>query len=234
MKRSGSTWSFNVCRILNQLKAQQLNHSYESYFRDKESLEKQLEIIAQSNNQTHYTIKTHIFTQNVIDMLIANDFYNVCTIRDPRDCVTSEFLFHEQPLEKAVIKTLHSLSHVAAFVQIGKVLFIRYEQMMQDPKKYIKQIADYLNISCDEKVIEHIHAQTNIEASKQISENITNQPAETYHQEQGDYVDQTTYLHTGHVQGGHIGRWQNDLNPEQQRYVNDKLQPWLVLMGYSD
>jgi len=230
--RSGSTWAFNVCRLLNQLKAEQLGRPHESHFRDTRSLELTLKQINQPDNQTIYTIKTHTITQNVIDFLINHNIKNVCTLRDPRDCVASEFLFHQESIEAAVTKVLNTIKFLAVYVQIGNVLFIRYENMIKDPKQYIKIIANYLDIVCDDKVINYIYEQTNIEKSKQISEQLTSQPKDTFRQEGNDYVDKKTYLHTGHVQGGQVGRWQTDLTTEQQAYVNAQLKPWLDLLGY--
>lgn len=232
MMRSGSTWSFNVARLLMEQSAKQLNKKFFSSYDDYLSLDNFLQEHA-STTSTFIVIKAHHPSNYALKLINEEQVKNICTIRDPRDCVASNQLLEDKDFDESFGFTKIHLEYIQHYLNTGSTLFVRYEEMMENPIRKIDVIAKYLNINAAEEIIKYIHQETNIEAAKKIIENIPSQPKEAVHEEQSHLVDNKTILHQDHIHGGKIGRWKNDLNQEQQKTVNQEFKEMLIKLGYE-
>src|SRR6476660_8314714 len=88
MLRSGSTWSFNVCRLMGKVIAgRERKPMWSGYLMAEETgaFFNQVE-----NDRPGPTIlKIHKLTPRGLDLLHSGGAKAVCTFRDPRDCVAS-------------------------------------------------------------------------------------------------------------------------------------------------
>ncbi len=232
MMRSGSTWSFNVCRLIGEAVARETGDQFVSQYLDYQNLDTFLANNAQSQNLLA-VIKVHSPAQYALQLIRSGGAYNICTIRDPRDCVASRQLFEDESFEKSLRFIETNLSYVDLYRSFGNTLFIRYEDMIADPARYIAVIVEHLGVAITADLAAEIHTQTNIEAARSISSGVPAQSPDTVIRDQSHLVDVATNLHENHIHGGMCGRWRTELSEDQQRQVNDRLYQWIFSLGYE-
>lgn len=231
--RSGSTWSFNVCRLMGDMIAARRGQTSGSAYLHKFTLDEFL------NTQAYVrtgpaVIKNHELGPVALDSIRIGRAKAVCTIRDPRDCVASDIVFWGAGFDASLNRVLASLKYLASYQDFGRTLFIRYEEMMEDRLWQIKRIAAYLQISIDQKEAELIDAQTNIRASRKLCQDLGKR-----REEDVDIIldvhrrDRTTLLHDNHIGTGEVGRWRRDLTPEQGQMLTKLLWRSLQVLGYE-
>src|SRR5580704_11060212 len=111
--RSGSTWSFNVCRLLGHLLAKRRSQRCGMACLREQSLEQFLQAEANLRDGPA-VIKVHEVGPVAREWIRAGRAKAVCTFRDPRDCVASDMAFTGAGFDAAVqrvaisLKTIHS------------------------------------------------------------------------------------------------------------------------------
>lgn len=231
--RSGSTWSFNVCRLLGQLLALRRGQRFTSGYLSAESLERFLECeLALRDGPA--VIKAHEIGPVASDWVRTGRAKAVCTLRDPRDCVASDVVFWQEGFDASVRRVLTSLKHVVLHQDFGRTLFIRYEEMMANPKWQIRQIADYLQISVDQTEIDSIDAQTDVQRSRKICEDLSGQSGDQMESvSEAHRRDRVTLLHENHIGTTQVDRWKHDLTTEQGQFLSQIFQRSLEALGYE-
>jgi hypothetical protein len=230
MMRSASTWSFNVCRLLASEISTTLKVTFKSVSPKYEELDNYLRDRAKEGI---LVIKSHFQTDLAIKLIHTNMIKNVCTIRDPRDCVASRQLFEKESFERSVYLIETCLFYVGLFQRSNNTLYIRYEEMVGNPYEYIKLISHYLGFPIDETLVREIDNQTNKSKIKMISDTLKTKPHETLLRVDSHVVDPVTQIHENHIQGGICGRWKTELNKDQIKIVTDRFKPWLITLGYE-
>src|SRR4029079_19176758 len=108
--RSGSTWAFNVCRLLAQIRAKELNVPHGIAYLPEDKID--LFFREQADKVPGPTVvKVHTITQGILDTLKTNRARAVCTYRDPRDCVASLMTFMNDSFDQALHRTAGLLQH---------------------------------------------------------------------------------------------------------------------------
>jgi hypothetical protein len=158
----------------------------------------------------------------------------VCTFRDPRDCVASDVAFMNAGFDNSVQRVATSLKALGCYQDFGRTLFVRYEEMMNNRLAQIQLIAAHLNIRIDQKELEWIDQQTNIDSSRKLCGQIT-----ALGEAQSDVVDGAhrrhvkTLLHDNHIGTAKIGRWKQDLTDAQGQQVTLLFAGLLLMLGYE-
>jgi hypothetical protein len=231
MMRSASTWSFNVCRLLADsyatLEGMPSFSDYIDYTDLDEFLRERITAAGIS------VIKVHSPGMLALQLIYSGEVKNICTIRDPRDCVVSMKEFQNESLSKAIEWIKANLYYVGHYRASGNTLFVRYEEMINNPIVKIEAIAKYLEIDTDKKLLAEIADKTNINNLKKISDDLETRPPETLLRDRGHLVDPLTQIHETHFQGGVCGRWRNELTRDEIRIVNDEFNSWLIELGYE-
>lgn len=231
--RSGSTWSYNVCRLIGSAVAEHLRIPFWSGYRDAENLDNLLDEV-KNKNKAIVVIKTHWPTIRAIELMKHESVKNVYTIRDPRDCVASRQLKTKDTLENSLNITVKNLSSFYPhYLQCKNTLFIRYEEMMKNKQQYIHTISKHLGVTLPDIVASRINEQTSIENAKRIAESLHERPPDTLIHDRKNLVDPLTMLHDNHIQGGTCGRWKQEFTKEHKRVLISVLRPWLVILGYE-
>jgi hypothetical protein len=231
--RSGSTWSFNVCRLLGQLLSIRRGQQFGSGYLSAETLDQFLESELDSRDGPA-VIKAHEIGPIATEWVRTGRAKAVCTIRDPRDCVASDVAFWQAGFDVSLRRVATSLKFVVAYRDFGRTLFIRYEEMMANQKWQIKQIADYLQIGVDQKEIDSIDAQTGVERCRKICEDLDKQPAnDSDTLPEAHRRDRVTLLHDNHIGTTEVNRWKHDLTPQQGQLVSQLFQRSLEALGYT-
>src|ERR1700722_11823341 len=171
MVRSGSTWSFNVCRLLGKMLAIQRREPFGSAYLVQEQLEQFLNgQAAQAKGPT--VVKTHVAGPTALQFLQSGRARAVCTFRDPRDCCVSMRSSVGGNIHQIARAILKGLDMITSYENAGRTLFVRYEQMMADPPEQIAQIADHLCVRVNQEALRKIAGQTNIESTREICEQL--------------------------------------------------------------
>ncbi|MGB7058919.1 MAG: sulfotransferase domain-containing protein, partial [Geitlerinemataceae cyanobacterium] len=229
MVRSGSTWSFNVCRSILQAADRPF---ISGYFGEEKDVDIAIQNPAIDPSQS-LIIKAHIPGQASLQMIRDGKVKNIFTYRDPRDIICSRLKFENREFESILSVTVQNLRMYDWYRQSSETLFVRFESMMSDPISEIKKIANYLNIELDEIAVRRIAHQNSLEESQKAIDNLQNLPKDSVLFEDSRRIDRDTLLQTGHINGAQIGRWKNELNAEQQLLSHLAFQPWLIELDYE-
>jgi len=232
--RSGSTWSYNVTRGLAQELANQRGlKPVESAYLDLPQMEDYL------SNQWKsapgpVVLKSHEPGPIALSLVRAGRIKAVCTFRDPRDCVSSDLKFTGLDFDKVVNRVRSSFGSLRYYQSTDQILLVRYEDMVKDPQRLIRRIAMHLGIEASPEVIARIHAETNIESSKKICDDVRRRPDSEVFLFADARIDPSTRLHENHVFDGKVGRWRTEFTPEQGRWLTEYFSNWLLLLGYEN
>ena len=169
--RSGSTWSYNVCRLLAELLAKRRGESSHGGYLNALDLEKSLQAEVYFR-QGPAVFKAHGTGPLISEWIRTGKAKAVCTLRDLRDCVASDVAFMNTGFDSSVQRVVNSLKSLECYEDFGRTLFVHYEEMMKDRLAEIRLIAAYLNIRIDQKELEWIDEQTNITTSRKLCSQI--------------------------------------------------------------
>ena len=233
--RSGSTWSFNVCRHLADLLARRRSQQYGMACLTDRSLDQFLQVSVNSGAGP-VVVKVHEIGPIALQWIRARRAKAVCTFRDPRDCVASDIVFWGDGFDASVQRVATSLKVLqASYKDDGSTLLVRYEEMMSDTHLQIRRIAEYLNVEVNQGDIERIDAQTNLQTSRAICEGLSERPDnETDMGSTGHRRHRITLLHDNHIGNAKAGRWKDELTDEQGQLVTQLFQQDLQAMGYEN
>jgi hypothetical protein len=231
--RSGSTWSFNVCRLLMELRAWRRGETVQAGYLDARDLEEFLRGEA-FYRQGAAVYKSHGNGPLASHWIRTGKAKAVCTFRDPRDCVASDIEFMGLGFDASLRRVAQSLRLLDSYQDFGRTLFIRYEEMMEDRPAAIQVIAAHLYVRLHQKDLERIDEQTNISSSRKRCSEISSlrddqvQPVEGTHRRH-----LTTLLHDNHIGTAKVGRWKQDLTDAQGRQLTHLFANTLLNLGYE-
>ncbi len=229
--RSGSTWSYNVCRELAQSQARKQRRPFGSAY----LTEPQLDFFLNSQGAAipgPTVLKTHNVGSVAREWIRSGRASVVCTFRDPRDCVASMLKFFRQDFAGAARRMLADLELLNIY-QSSHGLLIRYEDMMSDSLAQIEKIALHLRIFVDRAELRRIDQATNLQSSQKICRELGGRDESQVRRSDGHRVDPATSLHDVHIMSSKSGRWKTELSDEQGRELTQMFHPWLVRLGYE-
>jgi hypothetical protein len=230
--RTGSTWSFNVCRLLAQVLAAQRHQAMGSVYLVDDELEKFVE--TQAASAPGFTvIKTHRVKRLAFDFIHSGKAKAVCTIRDPRDCVVSVRTFVGGDFDEIAKGVEAGLKLSSLYQKSPHTLFVRYEEMMTEPQREIRRIAAHLNMTPSEKLVRKIDQQTNLQSCRKVCGELKYRGDNEIHHSGTHRVDPLTQLHDNHIFSGESGRWRRELSSEEARSLTQLFQRWLLMLGYE-
>lgn len=230
MQRSGSTWSYNVCRLLLEGAAGDLGLRLTAGFRDAERLERFL--TAEADAATLFVIKTHTPGPEALARMAEAKVRNVCTFRDPRDCVASKMKFQSVEFEVAINVLKENLHYLFLYQSMSDVHFVRYEDMVADPRREIRRIAAYHQIALTDAALERVFRMTSPKAARRIVDGL-HPGRPTAYWEGSCLVDRAYLFHRNHLQGGGTGRWKTDLSERQRVIATETFEDALERLGYE-
>jgi len=232
--RSGSTWSYNVCRLLGQIRAKRRGEPFGIACLGENSLDQFLQVEATLGSGSA-VIKAHELGPFALQSIRGGRVKAVCTYRDPRDCVASDLVFWAGGFEASLQRVARSFDCLMRSYQDSeRTLFVRYEEMIEDPPGEIAKIAEHLEIPVDRKIVDWIDGQTNIEFSRTICGQLASRPAEQVDVGRNNHRrDRVTLLHDNHIGSARPGRWRRDLTPQQGQLLSELFGGCLQTLGYG-
>ena len=230
--RSGSTWSFNVCRELMQRLASHHQRPFGSTYMHSPMLD--AFVTKHWARVPGFTVvKAHELGPAVMAAVESGNARGVSTFRDPRDCVASDMVFMGRGFQASVDRVSFSLECLRASEMTDNVLMVRYEDMMADRHNEIRGIARHMGINADLSLLSQVDSKTNIESSKQVCQNIKDLTIREVFAIDSHRVDPQTHLHENHIGNAKIGRWRDELSTEQGEQLTRLFSHWLAKWGYE-
>jgi hypothetical protein len=232
--RSGSTWSFNVCRGLAQEWSRQRGdlREIESSYLDLAQMETYL-ASHWSQAQVPVVLKSHEPGPIALSLIRAGRIKAVCTFRDPRDCVSSDLKFMRIGINQVLQRVRSSFEALRLYQTTDHILLIRYEDMVQDPIRQIRRIALHVGVDVDAAAVERIHQATSFETSRKICQDVQRRPDSEVYLIAKARVDPGTRLHENHIFDGKVGRWRTEFAGDQARWLTEYFSSWLIQLGYE-
>lgn len=232
LRRSGSTWSYNVARLLMQSVAQARRAEFYASYHDGENLDKMIRWAVQKK-AGFYVAKSHLPGPLAMKAIATGKAWNIVTYRDPRDVVVSLHDFKGWSIEEGVRAVLHEMPYIETFWKHDRSLKLRYEDMKADPRAEIGKIARFLRVQVDDGFVEQLHEHTSAEAARRVAESLPSLEDGAVRQEEDHLVHREQLLHTGHVRDGAIGKWKARLGEREQVFVEERLASAVRLLGYA-
>ncbi len=230
LKRSGSTWSYNVCRLL-------LGHVYGvknlivGYVGEGKKVESFINQKAQAYTNT--LIKFHYPTPAIVELVAQGKAINVYTIRDPLSALASEIDFFNRPFSMALINIEAGLIAMDSWKQKPGTLFVDFANIIARPKQEIERIVVHFELDIDDEFVSQCARETSFKKMKQQAENLKNAPQERLIRAQGLRYDPVTLLHVGHAPQGLSRDWKTILRGKELQIAIKRLNRWLPDEAHS-
>jgi predicted O-linked N-acetylglucosamine transferase (SPINDLY family) len=223
MPRSGSTWSYNVCRLLlTEVMGADL---LEAGYREGNVAEQYLADIGRTSKM--HLLKLHYPGPAAADLISRGRAKNIYTVRHPLDAVASFGDALGEPIASAAQHIKDSLDSADQWHRQGNALFIDFDALASEPRNQIRRIAEYLEIEADAALVERIHEQTSLEAVQAFSEQLATSPDAVLARAPKAAYDRVTLYHIGHVSRQGQRDWRTDLTPDEQQTALTILGTWL-------
>jgi len=226
MIRSGSTWMFNVCRLLLE-ECGDLDRTVPGYLREGDDADRVLEQL--DLKARNVLLKLHNpgpYAERLIRERRTKDVY---THRDPRDVVVSAHRMWNWSIDRAIHSMATTVSVFERRRQSENTLFVAYDDILLRPQALVPEIAEYLGIHVDEQMVESISAATSLDAARTVATN----PAIPFNAAFEFHYDPVTLLHKNHVRDGTSGYWRQHLTDEQAARVVEVAAPLFDRLGYQ-
>lgn len=225
LKRSGSTWSYNVARLL-MLHATDPARLACGYVGEYQRVERAIE--AAQGKCDSLLIKFHFPTENLVTMVARGQAKNIYTVRHPLQALASELEFFGGSFERALTNIECGLQSMDIWRTKPGTLFIRFDEIIESPDSQIESIARHLGISVDPMIIRNCTKETSYRNMKRLAESL---PEERLVRIGGMTYDRLTLLHVGHAPKGVSRDWRTVLNDTQTEIASARLHRWIKEYG---
>lgn len=226
MLRSASTWSYNVCRLLLESQSMEFQGGFVGEGAEVDDFIKKHDL-----DHQHLLIKSHQPGPRSIQYITDEKAYSIYTYRDPRDSLCSGMQFSGIDFSTLLIDGVRNL-HALNFYQ-DKSLFVKFDHVKINPIQEIERISLYLGFRLQDSVYKSIAVKTSLESSKKVILDLKSSQSNKVFQVGTHMIDRRTLLHLNHIGSAKIGRWQDDLDSEQQLLVNAIFKRWLIDLEFE-
>lgn len=225
MQRAATLWAYQVSIILQSLAATRLGKALRYGALDV-SLSDKVMASVQSNDV--WVLKTSVLSPAGVARLARFDIKHICMLRDPRDCVLSRQIHKNETFNQSLDAVATDLKWVGLYFRLKRSLFLRYEDMVLDPGAAIHQIAAYLDMSLEKRLVKDIIERTDISAMRELQQDLMQQF------QSADWHDPITGMSANHIHSGASGQWRNHYDAEQITQLHQQLGVWIVSLGYDE
>jgi len=136
--------------------------------------------------------KTHLIGPRAAHLARSGIIKNICTLRDPRDCVASRQEFKSESLSDSI--GLVRASYTTAMGLDDAALFLDFENIKTSPVSVILDMMEYLGIDFEsaDEVAGILSEEFSLEKMKKMEPN--------------NGIDPLTEIHENHFHGGESGK----------------------------
>ncbi len=224
LKRSASTWSYNVCQFLLAY-AYGYKNVTAGYVGEGQRVE---DFINQkSQDYPNMLIKFHYPTPAIVELVAQGKAKNVYTVRDPLNALASEMDFFNYPFSKALGNIEAGLLAMDTWQGKPGTLFIDFVNITSKPKQEIERIAEHFELDIDNEFVSECARETSYVIMKQRAENLKYSPKEKLVHSDNLTYDPATLLHIGHAPQGQSRDWRTILKDNELQIAIERLKHWL-------
>jgi Sulfotransferase domain len=244
MPRSGSMWTYNVCRRLIQ--AAGMTPWPDSVPLDEAPVIQEALSRPPAPNQ-FYCIKTHFEVP-----LGKPQMRIICNYRDIRDAMLSYMRFMKCPFDKGLAVAKGSMQLTDHYLQKKDphVLPVSYDELTSHPLDTIRNLADFLSLQVKQSDIEAIaQALSREEVARQLkkleSVELDNSGSVQNKRAPGEYsgaqnfdgsfrvYDHGTGFQTNHISSHEDGEWRDVLTDSEKSALMEVASEWLARYGFK-
>jgi hypothetical protein len=136
MPRSGSTWAYNVARVLLLARQQTVFGEYRDDIASA---------TAANPAADHHLIKCHTPDEAGRAHIAGQTCKTICTYRNPLECIASHIEVFGAPFEEALAEIRDGVALLRFQAALPGVLFVGYEAIVAQPSAVVAAIAGYLD-----------------------------------------------------------------------------------------
>lgn len=233
MPRSGSMWTYNVCRKL--IVAAGKSPWPEAVPQDETPLIKEALSRPPEPGQV-YCIKTHF------QVPVGQPHMRIiCNYRDVRDALLSYMRFMKCSFDKGLSVARGCMAITDHYLQQPHphVFPVRYDHMTGNPDKVIASLAEFLALTVSHEDIVEIEQALSRSAVKKHLASIESRQHTTGNMARNldgsvRAYDETTGFQSDHISGGSDGEWRDVLSSEQQAELMATCSDWLTRYEFND
>ena len=236
MKRSGSTWSYNVCRfLLDDVFGE--TRVAKGYVGERKAIEDVIDNLnatdhnkAVTKNKDVILLKFHFPTARLIELVASGRAKNVYTYRNPLNALASDIEFFHLPFDQSLNNILHCLKAMHEWRKHPGTLFIDFSNINAHPTEEIRRIAEHLGLTANEATMERCAEANSYQKIKQVSEEMAHWAPERLTRTNAKNpltFDPVTLLHVRHAPTGAARDWRKTLTKDQAKKAVDIMEPWL-------
>ncbi len=242
--RTGSMWLFNVTREI--LKASKFNlYPEEIPQYDSETVKIYQNFSLKDNNENNkYVLKIHKLLPTGLKVSKI-----LTTVRDPRDVCISFKEFMNVDFDEAFKATKTLNNYVKTYKQYNSeyIKFIKYENIEKKPIETLSEIAKFININIDLRLLEKISNKFSKDNVRKLikqndnklidkiknKEQILKKEIVYFSKKNYRSYDLNTGFQTGHISKRNSGDWKNKLNENEIKIINDEFKEILEEYKYD-
>jgi Sulfotransferase domain len=178
-------------------------------------------------------MKVHVCSEAIAQEFLNHQAKGIYIFRDVRDVYASylkqreksfNFLWNEGFLETC-------LDNYQEWTTLPNVLVSQYEKVIQDIPTEVKRISEHLEMQLTPNLCQQIAADYRLDRQQKRIEKFRNQLLQTaVSQDQDrqivDYYDEDSLLHINHINSGKVGKWKEELTPEEADRIENRVKEW--------
>ena len=216
MVRSGSTFSFNIVREI-------LSRKGVVNFASANSLD---QLIFDATDHAHFVLKTHAPDAPTLTGILEGVLPCICTIRAPEDAIASWMETFGLPVENGIAMVKQWLSWYSCVSD--RVLTLNYQTIETQPRSAIKEIAEFLEINCDNDFVDSLNEQYNKAMLKRHYDSLARDESTI---DLGfSYYDKSTFFHRRHISSIETRIATATLSPEELDFIRTELRDFNELL----
>ena len=217
--RSGSTWSFNVARLLLEKRATSFRSEFNNKIRDA--------VRGAADRYDNHVIKAHEPDRFGRRLIKDGRCRTICSFRDPLDCIASGIEAFGGNFKDMVSMTRRHMKLLKLQIVAGGVHFVWYDDIVERPRECIAAIAAYLDQELADDEGGQIAAALSRESVSRLIQDIAAAP--TPDAAPGTW-DRETLFHPGHIRDKPKTPAEL-LTADQMRYASARLDAFVDRTG---
>ncbi|MGF1463148.1 MAG: sulfotransferase domain-containing protein [Maricaulaceae bacterium] len=226
LNRSGSTWGYNVARLL--LADACGAEAYEcGYFGEGDAFEAELD--QRVGERRRALMKFHIPSPLAVDLAEHDRARAIFTWRHPLAAIASLMEMFDTPFDDALEWVELGLTAGEIWAETDAVVFVAFDDLTRAPEREIARIAAGLGVSASGQTITRIAEATNFFNAKAHAERLKGR-SDLIDAGESAY-DPVTLLHVGHAREGAERDWRQTLSADQADRARGHLKTWFAADG---
>jgi hypothetical protein len=222
---SASTWVFNVARelLVARFGADAVHPCHALRAEDLRD--------AAGHPARHVVAKTHGWPA-VAGFAKEWDARLLVSVRDPRDAVLSVMQRFGESFDRSVRGVAQDCRAALACAAAGFPV-LRYEDRFFEKPAAVPAIAGYLGLTVTQGEAARIFADYSTDAVRRFAAGVAALPPARVDGQGGFRFDRLTQITNTHIGDGRVGKWRDQLDPQQQVAAAEFLGPFLAPFGYA-